>query len=135
MPDGRTLRFCHPEQVDSGLDRLSEIHEPHLTVKGPPDIEAAWLHHRFIQIHPFRDGNGRVAGALVALVYIKAVFFPPIVAVVGKSEHIGTLNLATKADLGPSVRFLSDLVNNDHTATRHRFGRHSKILCVPPSLT
>ncbi|MCY3657588.1 MAG: Fic family protein [Caldilineaceae bacterium] len=20
---------------------------------------AAWLHHRFVQIHPFADGNGR----------------------------------------------------------------------------
>jgi len=23
----------------------------------PPEIEAAWLHHRFTQIHPFQDGN------------------------------------------------------------------------------
>ena len=26
-----------------------------------PEVEAAWLHHRFTQIHPFEDGNGRVA--------------------------------------------------------------------------
>ncbi|MGH3603700.1 MAG: Fic family protein [Pseudonocardiaceae bacterium] len=24
-----------------------------------PAVLAAWVHHRFTQIHPFRDGNGR----------------------------------------------------------------------------
>ena len=31
-----------------------------------PPLVAAWLHHRFAQIHPFQDGNGRVTGALVS---------------------------------------------------------------------
>ena len=36
----------------------------------PLEVEAAWLHHRFTQIHPFEDGNGRVARALASLVFI-----------------------------------------------------------------
>jgi|GEM_PF-6737520 len=31
-----------------------------------PLLVAAWLHHQFVQIHPFQDGNGRVTRALVA---------------------------------------------------------------------
>jgi Fic family protein len=41
-----------------------------------PVARAAWLHHRFISIHPFEDGNGRVARALTLLVLLKANYAP-----------------------------------------------------------
>ena len=45
----------------------------------PVEVEAAWLHHRFTQIHPYQDGNGRVARALASLLFIKAGWFPVVV--------------------------------------------------------
>ena len=42
-------------------------------------MEAAWLHHRFVQIHPFQDGNGRIARALSTLIFVKAGWFPLVV--------------------------------------------------------
>jgi len=43
-------------------------HENRLSV----EVRAAWLqHHRFTWIHPFQDGNGRVARALASLVFLK----------------------------------------------------------------
>jgi Fic family protein len=41
-------------------------------------VQAAWLHHRFTQIHPFADGNGQVARAIASLVFIEAGWFPLI---------------------------------------------------------
>jgi Fic family protein len=65
-----------PEQVDSEMDRLVALHHEHMKEGVAPEVEAAWLHHRFTQIHPFQDGNGRVVRALASLVLIQARWFP-----------------------------------------------------------
>jgi hypothetical protein len=108
--DGLLHQYCPPEQVTSEMGRLLEMHKKHLELQVPPDIEAAWLHHRFIQIHPFQDGNGRVARALASMEYIRAGFFPPVVTAAGKPEYLDALDQANKGDLKPFVRYLSGLV-------------------------
>lgn len=55
--DGVLFAYCPPEQVASEMDRLIEMHHQHLADGVSADVEAAWLHHRFSQIHPFQDGN------------------------------------------------------------------------------
>ena len=62
-PDGSVHEYSPPEHVAAEMDQLMEMHHAH--VGGAPEVEAAWLHHRFAQIHPFQDGNGRIARALV----------------------------------------------------------------------
>ena len=69
--DGSTHEYCPPEHVAAEMDRLIELHDEHIVREVPADLEAAWLHHRFIQIHPFRDGNGRVARAIASLVLLR----------------------------------------------------------------
>lgn len=76
-PDGLIHEYCPPEQVDSEMDRLLALHEEHSNA--PAEVEAAWLHHRFTQIHPFQDGNGRVARCLATLVFLRAGYFPLII--------------------------------------------------------
>ena len=49
----------------------AELHRNHHDVA--PEVEAAWLHHRFTQIHPFQDGNGRIARALATLIFVKGL--------------------------------------------------------------
>ncbi len=75
-PDGLIHEYCPPEQVTSEMDRLIELHREHQIGEIPPEVEAAWLHHRFTQIHPFQDGNGRIARCLASLVFIQAKWFP-----------------------------------------------------------
>lgn len=38
----------------------------------PPVIKAGLFHHQFLYLHPFEDGNGRVARSLTALIFIQA---------------------------------------------------------------
>jgi Fic family protein len=59
--------YCPPEHVQSEMDNLIKWHGEHVAKKVPVEVEAAWLHHRFTQIHPFQDGNGRIARALATL--------------------------------------------------------------------
>lgn len=95
--NGTQFRYCPPEQTASEMERLVEMHHRHLEADVPPEIEAAWLHHRFTQIHPFQDGNGRVARALASLVLIRAGLFP---LVVPRDEKIVYLESLERADAG-----------------------------------
>ena len=104
-PDGRIHQYCPPEQVGSEMDRLIELHRKHQDVA--PEVEAAWLHHRFVQIHPFQDGNGRVARALATLVLIKAERFPLLVRSDSKNKYLDALEAADDGDLKPLIEFFS----------------------------
>lgn len=108
-PDGLIHEYCPPEQVASEMDRLIEMHARHQEWAVPPEVEAAWLHHRFAQIHPFQDGNGRVARALATLVMIRAGWLTLVVTDAMRSEYIGALEAADNGDLGSLVHLFADI--------------------------
>lgn len=68
--------YCPPEDE---INRLLAWHAEHGAAGVCPEVEATWLHHRFAQIHPFEDGNGRVARALAAAVFLRGGYLRPLV--------------------------------------------------------
>jgi hypothetical protein len=62
-------------------------------------IVSAWFHHRFTQIHPYQDGNGRVARALTTLVLLRAKLLPLVVDRDLRVEYIKALEIADAGDL------------------------------------
>lgn len=104
---GAIHEYCPPEQVASEMDQLIEMHLAHEAIA--PEVEAAWLHHRFTQIHPFQDGNGRVARALATLVLVKARRFPLVVRSKAKGDYLGALQAADCGDLKPLVGFFAEI--------------------------
>lgn len=64
--------YCPPEQVPGQMEDLIRLFGSLDSIGSPPEVRAAWLHHAFTQIHPFQDGNGRVARILASLVLVKA---------------------------------------------------------------
>ena len=102
-PDGTLHEYCPPEHVSSEMDRLVDLHRQHQESGIPPEVEAAWLHHRFSQIHPFGDGNGRVARALASLPLVRAQLFPTVITRDERERYITTLENADYGDLAPLV--------------------------------
>jgi len=94
------------------VDELIRMHLGHDPKKVPPEVEAAWLHHRFTQIHPFADGNGRVARAIASLVFIKAGLFPLIVKRDDKVRYIEALEKADEGDLRPLISLFVESQRN-----------------------
>ena len=106
-PDGTMHEHCPPEHVAAEMDRMLLLHAGHHDVA--PEVEAAWLHHRFTQIHPFQDGNGRVARALATLVFIKAGCFPLVVRDIAdeRTRYMEALEGADHGDLSGLVAVLA----------------------------
>ena len=100
-PDGKLHEYCPWEQTASEMDRLIEMNKTHSA--HPPLARAAWLHHRFVQIHPFEDGNGRVARCLASLVLIRAGLFPLVVVNEDRGEYLDALDEANRGDLSPLI--------------------------------
>lgn len=107
--DGITYTYCPPEHVAAEMDRLITIHNEHSEAGVSPEVAAAWLHHRFTQIHPFQDGNGRVARALASLVLIKEGLFPLVVTRDDRDDYIRALEAADKGDLKSLVDLFAKL--------------------------
>jgi Fic family protein len=99
-PGGEVHEYCPPEHVDAEMDALVKMHLEHVENAVPPEIEAAWLHHRFTQVHPFQDGNGRIARALASLVFLRAGWFPLVINRDLREEYIDALEKADTDDLG-----------------------------------
>ncbi|MDX2179397.1 MAG: Fic family protein [Bryobacteraceae bacterium] len=103
--DGEKFEYCPPVQVESEMDRLVQMYSE-AADRVPVEDLAAWLHHRFVLIHPFPDGNGRVARTLASLVFHKAALFPVTVRRGEERErYIRCLESADDGDLKPLVQF------------------------------
>jgi hypothetical protein len=105
-PDGTVHEYCPPEHVSSEMEQLIALHLEHEKRSFAAEIEAAWLHHRFSQIHPFEDGNGRVARALASLVLIRAGWMPMLVEDVDRLTYISALEKADHHDLSYLITFV-----------------------------
>ncbi len=107
--NGVTYKYCPPEHVAAEMDRLVELHAAHLDERMPTEVQAAWLHHRFTQIHPFQDGNGRLARALASFVLIKHDLFPLVVTRDDRTSYLDALEAADADDLKPLVDLIATL--------------------------
>jgi len=106
--DGTECLYCPPEQVQSEMENLLAIYQSLMEQNKNPIVLSAWFHHAFTIIHPFQDGNGRMARLLSSLIWIKEGLFPLTVKRTDKSAYIKALE---KADAGmPSelVAFFSE---------------------------
>ncbi len=107
--DKAVHEYCPPEHVAAEMDRLVGLHGEHDQRGVPAMVEAAWLHHAFTQIHPFQDGNGRVARALASLILIKGGFFPLVVHRDDWEKYIDALEAADEGDLASLVALFASL--------------------------
>ncbi len=106
-PDGALHEYCPPEQVESELDNLIFWYESRREAGAHPLLMAAWLHHRFTQIHPFEDGNGRVARALLTWHLVREDFLPIVIHRDIRSQYIDALE---GADLGSMATLVELMV-------------------------
>ncbi|MCX6380619.1 MAG: Fic family protein [Armatimonadetes bacterium] len=148
--DGVAHCYCPPEQVQSEMDSLIELHLRHVEEQVPPEIEAAWLHHRFTQIHPFQDGNGRVARTLASLIFLRDNWFPLTIDRDQSIPYLDALEEVLMEEMEkPSIEDAVAAIGNHATAltqvkqtlallegrTKSGFGETQKLLAEQASIT
>ena len=105
--DGTIHEYCPPEHTPSEMERLIGMHHEHERARRfPAPLEAAWLHHRFVQIHPFEDGNGRTARLLMSYVFARRGEPTPVITALEKPRYFDALQEADRGDLRTFARML-----------------------------
>lgn len=110
LQDGSMFHFASVEDTPPRMAALTawlqaELARPTL----PVAVLVAKLHHDFVLIHPFDDGNGRVARLLVNYVLMRSGHLPLIVRAEDKAGYLTALRLADAGDLQPLVSYLEIL--------------------------
>src|SRR3984885_9105651 len=110
LEDGTISECPPPEQVQSEMDRLLALYAD-LDAKPQvhPVVKATWLHHRFVEIHPFSDGNGGVARALTLLVLEKNQYAPLVVDRFHRAEYMTAIQQANSGDLSSLITLFTRL--------------------------
>jgi len=68
---------------------------------------AAWAHHKLVEIHPFNDGNGRVARLLQNILLIQKGYPPTVILKTDRPRCYRTLSQADQGNLRPFADFVA----------------------------
>jgi len=73
--------------------------------------KAAFIHHEFVRIHPFIDGNGRVARLLTNFYLMKNGYPPIVIKKEDRKKYYKTLNKADQGDFSDFATFIARSIN------------------------
>lgn len=109
LKNGEIHEYASPQETPILMKKLMDSYygdkEQH------PLIKAARFHHRFTAIHPFDDGNGRVARLLTNFMLIREGYPPVVIKTENKEEYLTALQKADAGDLIPFILFVIKELN------------------------
>lgn len=121
---GELFHFATPEETPARMADFArwlneEVARPTQNIASM----LAQLHHRFIRIHPFDDGNGRVVRLLMNYVLLHCGFPPIVIQSHERSRYIAAIQASDASDLKPMVEFVMGNL------------RWTLVLCIQASTT
>jgi Fic family protein len=112
-PTGEIHYYATPEQTPIIMGELMEWYKE-ATVDNliHPLIFATLFHHQFVAIHPFDDGNGRMARLLMNLLLMQKDYPPIIIKQDDRQNYYQVLRQADVGELIPICEYMSDLLKH-----------------------
>ena len=106
---GADVDFPLPKELD---DKMKEFIEklPQLKEKLHAVEYAAMIHALLVNIHPFIDGNGRVARLIMNLALLQAGYNITIIPPVVRADYIRALQDSNHNNFQPFINFISEMV-------------------------
>ena len=108
--DGTKILYCPPDHVQAEMDNLISIYNDAENKNIHPLICATWFHHAFTTIHPFQDGNGRIASLIASLISMKHGLFPfTVLREEAKAKYIDALEKADAHEFQPLIDYFAEV--------------------------
>lgn len=96
-PSGQIFNYASPEETPSMMGDLVKWYNKAEKSKKYNVIELATLfHYRYIRIHPFEDGNGRIARLLVNYILLRHGYPMIIIQTTDRKNYLNTLSECDK---------------------------------------
>ena len=106
---GEIYHFTPPEQVKSAMSDLVDWYREKEREDEHPIIIAATFHYRFVRIHPFDDGNGRMARLLMNMILIRHGYTIAMIHQNSREEYLRELeNVDRTEDLTQFIDYVAN---------------------------
>lgn len=106
LSTGRVHHYAPPVDTPAEMHRLvTELASPEFGAAHPV-VQAAYAHYAFVCVHPFADGNGRLARALASVYLYRSPGVPLVVFADQRDIYLDALEAADRGDPGPFVSFV-----------------------------
>ena len=102
---GETLLFSSPMDTPLHMRELIDWYQA-ASQEGDPIEVSCVFHHRFTRIHPFADGNGRVARLLANFILMMSGYPPVIIKTEEKDGYFAALRLADADNPSAFVEYI-----------------------------
>ena len=113
---GETFYFASPEETPGRMTDLMDWYRAEEAAPTlPPVALAAEFHYRFVRIHPFDDGNGRMARLLMNLILLRHGYPMTVIKAADRNRYLAAL---AEADAGEFEPFLDFIVENVEDSLR-----------------
>lgn len=100
LQSGEIFHYTSPEETPQEMEKLMKWYRN--AGDEHPVILAAEMHYRFVRIHPFDDGNGRIARLLTNYILMRHGYLPIVIKSKEKNQYLTALQ---KADTGEITAF------------------------------
>ena len=108
--NGNIHAYAPVDVTSSEMHRLCQELRSEAFVDAHPALQAAYAHYAFVLIHPFADGNGRVARALASVYSYKAQSVPLLILAEKRGEYLDALSEADRGRPQSFVSFVSERI-------------------------
>ena len=109
LPNGELFEYTAPQEVPIKMQALMEWYRDEQTTLHPVTL-AAMFHYKFVCIHPFDDGNGRVSRLLMNYVLLAHKLPPVIIKSSDKQNYLHALHLADTEQYEDLIRYIAQQV-------------------------
>ena len=109
LSNGELFEYTAPQEVPIQMQELMEWYRDEQTALHPI-ILAAMFHYKFVRIHPFDDGNGRVSRLLMNYVLLAHKLPPVVIKSSDKQNYLHALHLADTGQYEAFIRYIAEQV-------------------------
>jgi len=106
LPNGELFEYTAPQEVPIQMQALMEWYRDEQTALHPVTL-AAMFHYKFVCIHPFDDGNGRVSRLLMNYVLLAHKLPPVVIKSSDKQNYLHALHLADTGQYEAFIRYIA----------------------------
>jgi Fic family protein len=112
-PTGETHFYATPEETPAKMQDLMTWYRDETTKAAMHPVEiAARFHHRFTDIHPFDDGNGRMSRLLMNLMLMQSGYPPAVIRLSERDQYLAALRRADADEYDDFLAFIAEHVES-----------------------
>jgi len=100
--------YCPVDVTPAEMHRFLQELRSDAFQSAHPVLQSAYAHYVLVAIHPFADGNGRVARALASVYTYRAASVPPLILADNREDYYKTLEGADQRDYSTFADFMLD---------------------------